>query len=108
MKKYLSSFIILLNLSCTKQERTLESVTMTYQMTQCADPWMNGNYYNDKENTLKQLLINNQIKVIDLHIVANDMGMTCKACTCIGPFKAVVEVPATQVTAMEAFKFTRQ
>ncbi len=108
MKNYLASFAILLQLACTKQEVPSSNVTMIYQMTQCADPWMNGNYFNDREGTLRQFLINNQIQIITLRIIENNMGMVCAACNCVGNFKAIVEVPNTQVAAMEAFKFTRQ
>jgi hypothetical protein len=107
MKNYICSFAFLLNLACTKQAAPSSNVTMIYQMTQCADPWMSGNYFNDKENTLRQFLISNQIQVISLSIVENNMGMVCAACNCLGNFKAIVEVPPTQVTAMENFKFTR-
>jgi hypothetical protein len=108
MKNYFASIAILLQLACTKQEVPASNVTMIYQMTQCADPWMTGNYFNDREGTLRQFLINNQIQVISLRIVENNMGMVCAACNCVGNFKAIVEVPSTQVSAMEAFKFTRQ
>ena len=108
MKNYMSALAILLHFACTKQEVPSSNVTMSYQMTQCADPWMTGNYFNDREGTLRQFLINNQIQVISLRIVENNMGMVCAACNCVGNFKAIVEVPNAQVAAMEAFKFTRQ
>jgi hypothetical protein len=108
MKNYLALLVILLNLSCTKQAAPSPNVTMIYQMTQCADPWMNGNYFNDREGTLRQFLINNQIEVITLRIVENNMGMVCAACNCVGNFKAIVEVPNAHVATMETFKFTRQ
>jgi hypothetical protein len=49
---------------------------------------MSGNYFNDKENTLRYFLINNQIQVISLSIVENNMRIVCAACTCLGNLRA--------------------
>jgi hypothetical protein len=108
MKNYLASLAILLSLSCMKQEVPSSNVIMIYQMTQCDDPWMTGNYFTDKEGTLRQFLINNRIQINTLRIIENNMGAACAACNCVGNFKAIVEVPSAHVSAMETFKFTRQ
>lgn len=94
--------------SC-KKEQAATTVTMTYQMSQCADPWMQeAGYFNNKTGVLKQFLVNRGISVNTLSITT-DCGnsATCLACTCAGCDKATAEVEATNVAAMEALGFRR-
>jgi hypothetical protein len=92
--------------SCT-QENT--NVVMTYQMTQCADPWMNAEFSQNKEATLKKFLIDKSIGVLKLTITSDcSKSAVCAACICQGCDFATVEVAEADVAKMEALKFKRQ
>ena len=94
--------------ACTK-EQAAATITMNYQMSQCADPWMReAGYSNNKTDVLKQFLVNRGISVGTLTITT-DCGnsATCAACTCAGCDKATVVVEETNVAAMEALGFRR-
>ncbi len=94
--------------SCQKEQATA-TITMTYQMSQCADPWMQeAGYFNNKTGVLKQFLVNKGITVSNVSI-ATDCGNSavCLACTCAGCDKATVEVAETDVAAMVVFGFKR-
>jgi hypothetical protein len=95
-------------LSCGEKEATA-TITMNYQMSQCADPWMkDAEYPNNKERVLKQFLLNKGISVSNLSITT-DCGnsATCLACTCAGCDKASAEVEEADLAAMEALGFKR-
>ena len=85
--------------SCGKQNT---AVVMTYQMTQCADPWMGTDFNKDKEGVLKKFLIGKNIQVLSISIKMNcDSAATCLACVCKGCDLATVEVPEEDVADME-------
>ena len=110
MKKLIIFSLVLAFFACEKATVNNNSVVMTYQMTQCADPWMtNANYSNDKEGTLKKFLIEKGIQVISLSI-KTDCGSSqvCAACVCLGCDNATVTVPEEDVADMEALKFKKQ
>jgi hypothetical protein len=110
MKKLIIFSLVLAFFACEKTTIDNNSVVMTYQMTQCADPWMtNANYSNDKEGTLKKFLIEKGVKVISLSI-KTDCGNSavCQACICQGCDNATVTVPQEDVADMEALKFKKQ
>jgi hypothetical protein len=110
MKKYqyIGALALLLNVACIKQQDPSFNVLMTYQMTQCSDPWMRNGFGNDKESELKNFLMHNQINVIYLNIIQNEQLTVCDACHCASNYTAIVKVPLEQVAAMEKFKFKRQ
>ena len=96
--------------ACKKEQAaTATTITMNYQMSQCADPWMQeAGYFNNKAGVLKQFLVNRGISVSTLSITT-DCGnsATCAACTCAGCDKATAAVEETHVAAMEALGFRR-
>ena len=110
MKKLIIFCLVLAFLACKKTTIDNNSAVMTYQMTQCADPWMtNANYANDKEGTLKKFLNEKGIQVISLTI-KTDCGnsQVCAACVCKGCDNTTVTVPEEDVADMEALKFKKQ
>jgi hypothetical protein len=109
MKKVLIFIFLLAFLSCKKTASPSTSVVMTYQMTQCGDPWMDANYTANKEATLKRFLQSKNVEVIGLKVELNcSQQATCQACICAGCDKATVEVPEDDVADMETLKFKRQ
>ena len=115
MKKIL--FLIALPLIfalCKKETTTLPasatSITMIYQMTQCADAWQNEpNYFNDKAATLKTYLKKQGITAIDVTVVQDcSNAAVCAACTCAGCDLATVKVNANDVAVMEKLKFVKK
>ena len=112
MKKILFLFALSLVFAFCKKETTTtpSQVTMTYQMTQCADAWQSdANYYQNKEATLKAYLEKQGIKVLELSVVQDcSQSVVCAACTCAGCDKATVKVNDTDVAAMEKLKFVKK
>ncbi len=111
MKKILVSMLFAaacLVWSCQK-EQAAATITMTYQMSQCADPWMQETgYLDNKTGVLKQFLVNRGISVSSLSITTNcGNGAVCAACTCAGCDKATAEVEEANLAAMEALGFRR-
>jgi hypothetical protein len=108
MKKII---IVLFCAFCFGQCKKESDVWMTYQMTQCADPWMDGNgdYFNNKEAVLKKYLENQGITVNSLAIdlICAD-AIACAACTCTSCYRASVLVPTESVAKMEALKFVKK
>lgn len=95
--------------SCKKEQAASSTVIMTYQMSQCADPWMQETgYLDNKTGVLKQFLVNRGISVSSLSITTNcGSSATCLACTCGGCDKATAEVEEVNVAAMIALGFKR-
>jgi hypothetical protein len=108
MKKVLIFIFMLAFLSC-KKSSTAPTVVMTYQISQCSDPWMDAGYNANKVATLKRFLEGKNIQVVSLKIEANcGQQAVCQACICAGCDKATVEVPEDDVADMEILKFKRQ
>ena len=103
----LSLLIVLCFTFCKKRS---SGVIMTYQATQCADPWMaDANFQNDKSGTIKRFLISKNIDVLSLNITSNSTdAVVCLACICKGSDKITVEVPEDDVADMEVLFFKRQ
>jgi hypothetical protein len=109
MKNLLIFISLLAFLSCEKAATPTTNVVMVYQMSQCADPWMDANYTANKELALKRFLQSKNIEVISLTVELNcSQQATCLACTCAGCDKATVEVPEDDVADMIALKFKRR
>lgn len=106
MKKLIIAILILTLFNAC--EKANEGIIMSYQMTQCADPWMGTDYSVNKEVTLEKFLTEKGIKVISLSITT-DCGTSsvCQACTCKGCDSAEVKVSADDVEKMEALKFVK-
>lgn len=106
MKKSLFFVLTLAFFAC---EKTANTVTMTYHMTQCGDPWMNADYTKDKEGTLKKFLIEKGVNVLNLKITTDcGAAAVCQACICKGCDTATVDVPEEDVADMEALKFVKK
>lgn len=77
------SLLILILAACTKSEVIKDRfITLSYQQTQCADPWNNS---VDDSITLKNVnehLKSNGIYVASLLIKQESMAEICTACTC--------------------------
>jgi hypothetical protein len=101
------SFVFLF---CKKETTTGNDIWMTYQMTQCDDPWQQeADYFSKKEATLKSFLEKKGITVLELKIVTDcSKSAVCAACSCAGCDNASVRVDAGSVTAMEKLKFTKK
>jgi hypothetical protein len=107
MKKALFFVLTPAFFACEKTENT---VTLTYHMTQCGDPWMmSADYAKDKEGTLKKFLAEKGVNVLTLKI-NTDCGTAavCLACICKGCDTATVDVPEDDVADMEALKFVKK
>jgi hypothetical protein len=107
MKKVLFFVLTLPFFAC---EKTANTVTMTYHMTQCGDPWMtSADYTKDKEGTLKKFLVEKGVNVLNLTI-KTDCGTAavCAACVCKGCDTATVDVPEDDVADMEALRFVKK
>jgi hypothetical protein len=109
MKKIVFFLVLSLVFVFCKKE-TSTDVLMTYQMTQCADPWQQeADYLNNKEATLKKYLEKQGVSVVKLSIVVDcTKSAVCAACTCQGCDFASVKVSAADVTAMEKLKFVKK
>ncbi len=109
MKKiiFLLSFSLCF-LFCKKE--TSSDIWMTYQMSQCNDPWQQeADYFNKKEATLKSYLEKQGVTVLELNIVTDcTKSAVCAACTCAGCDNASVRVDAASIAAMEKLKFTKK
>jgi hypothetical protein len=109
MKNLLIFMLMLTTFSCEKAATPTTNVVMIYQMSQCADPWMDANYTANKELALKRFLQSKNIEVISLTVELNcSQQATCLACICAGCDKATVEVPEADVADMEALRFKRR
>lgn len=101
-------FVLLVALfqSCTSSD---DSITMRYQMTQCADPWMvDDGYFSDKEGTLKWFLESKGVEVQSLKITENcPDAAVCTACICLGCDLAEVKVDAADEATLKALGFIR-
>ena len=108
--KQLAIFSLLMMLCFTFCKKQSSGVIMTYQATQCADPWMaDANFQSDKSGAIKRFLISKNIDVISLSIALNcDGAAVCLACNCKGCDKITVEVPEDDVADMEVLFFKRQ
>ncbi|MBK8698789.1 MAG: hypothetical protein IPN29_04320 [Saprospiraceae bacterium] len=109
MKKSIGlfAFALLFSLfSCGEEER----ISMTYRMTQCAEPWMEeGWYFDAKEVTLKSFLEKRGMEIFDLRITTDCLDInTCAACTCIGCDVADVKIDADDEESMKALGFVRK
>jgi hypothetical protein len=95
-------------LFCKKE--TNSDIWMTYQMTQCDDPWQQeADYFSKKEATLKSFLEKKGVTVLELKIVTDcTKSAVCAACSCAGCDNASVRVDAASVAAMEKLKFTKK
>jgi hypothetical protein len=106
--KYIIPFLVfLIYVGCKEKE---EDTLMTYNISQCADPWINADYYKNKEAALRTFLESKSIKVISLSIALDQTcasGVTCAACTCPSCYIASVLVPFADITKMEALKFKK-
>ena len=107
--KQLAIFSLLMMLCFTFCKKQSSGVIMTYQATQCADPWMaDAGFQNDKTGTIKRFLISKNIDVISLSITSNCNGAAvCAACTCKGCDKITAEVPEDDVVDMQTLGFKR-
>lgn len=109
MKNLLTLIFLFAFLSCKKTTTPTTTVVMTYQISQCGDPWMDANYTANKELTLKRFLQSKNIDVISLKIELDcSQQAFCLACTCAGCDKATVEVTENNVVAMENLRFKRR
>lgn len=99
-------FLLFIFFACSKSE---EIITMKYQMTQCADPWMqDAAYFNNKEATLIKYLNDRGVQVKELRISENCAdAMVCSACICIGCDLATVKINAEDEAALAALGFSR-
>ena len=102
---YIFALLILAFNACTSDDL----ITMEYQMTQCADPWMaDDGYFSDKEGTLKIFLQNKGVAVESLSITENcPDAAVCNACICMGCDLAVVKVNADDEALLKELGFTR-
>ncbi len=101
--------LMLASFACKKAATPTAAVVMTYQISQCGDPWMDTNYAANKELTLKRFLQSKNIDVVSLKIELNcNEQAACLACICAGCDKATVEVAEADVADMEALRFKRQ
>lgn len=109
MRVLLSILIAFSFLAC---EKSKDTVSMSYSMTQCADPWHNDDFFNgDKEKALKSYLEKQGIEVNSLKIVKDEECaklIHCAACTCASCLVATVEVSEDDVAAMEKLKFIKK
>lgn len=105
MKKVLIAAIgIFLFLSCHKTQQT---VTMSYKMTQCSDPWVNEAYYQNKENAIRSFLEMKGVNVIHLKITTNidSNEVNCQACTCLSNDTVTVEIHGEDIVELKALHF---
>lgn len=104
--------VILFVFSLLACEKSDDTITMSYSMTQCADPWHDDNFFNgDKEKALKNYLEKQDIEVKSLSIKIDEACaklIHCAACQCESCIVATVEVDADDVAAMEKLKFKKQ
>lgn len=109
MRVILSILFVFSLLACKKSNDT---VTMSYSMTQCADPWHDDDFFKgDKEKALKNYLEKQGIEVNSLSIKTDEACaklIHCAACQCESCLVATVEVGADDVAAMEKLKFKKQ
>jgi hypothetical protein len=84
-------------------------ITMQYQMTQCADPWMaDDGYFSDKEGTLKWFLEKKGVGVESLSITENcPDAAVCNACVCAGCDLAVVKIKEEDEAILKELGFKR-
>ena len=102
---YIFAMLILTFNACTSDDL----ITMEYQMTQCADPWMTDTYFSsDKEATLTQFLEEKGVEVISLKITVDCSDMAvCAACICEGCDHATVKVKAEHEQILKDLGFTK-
>lgn len=110
MKKILFLLAFPLIFTFCKKEITNNptGVEMTYQMTQCADPWQDdANYFKDKEGTLKTYLAKQGVTVLKLSIVEDCVlqSAACTACMCAGCDRATVSVNGIDIAVMKKLMF---
>ena len=84
-------------------------ITMRYQMTQCADPWMtDGDYFDAKEATLLAFLKEKGIDPVSVKVITNcPDAAVCTACICLGCDLAEVKIDAADEAALKALGFIR-
>lgn len=104
----LLTFVLLVALfqSCSTSD---DYLTMRYQMTQCADPWMaDDGYFSDKEATLMAFLNEKGIDPVSLKITTNcPDAAVCTACICLGCDLAEVKIDAADEAALKELGFIR-
>lgn len=84
-------------------------ITMEYQMTQCADPWMaDDGYFSDKEGTLRFFLGKKGVDVKSLSVTENcPDAAVCTACICPGCDLATVKINAEDEAILKELGFRR-
>ena len=84
----LIGFGLFLNMACQgpdgKLEWSEESETkwMSYQETQCADPWANNSAQQDKAQAVKEYMEKQGVAVLDISFTRVNDGIVCMACIC--------------------------
>lgn len=84
----LIGFGLFLNIACQGPDGKLEwpeeaqTKWLSYQETQCADPWGYGNSNQDKVQYIKEYLQKQGITVLDISLNKVNDGAMCMACTC--------------------------
>lgn len=109
MKSFRFLFYVLLAAIVYSCSTADDFITMRYQMTQCADPWMvDGGYFSDKEGTLKSFLENKGVEVESLRITENcSDSAACNACICLGCDLAEVKINAEDEAILKELGFIR-
>ena len=104
----LLSFVLLVALfqACSSSD---DYITMRYQMTQCADPWMvDTNYFNAKEATLLAFLKEKGIDPVSVKVTTNcPDAEVCAACICLGCDLAEVKIDAADEAVLKELGFIR-
>ncbi len=77
-------FLFLVIFSCSKKEPIgkHEYVELSYQQTQCSDPWRNGSSDSATLQNLAKYLADQQLYVASMNIKVTSTGFFCEACIC--------------------------
>jgi hypothetical protein len=84
----LIGFGLFLNVACQGPDGKLEwpddseTKWLSYQETQCANPWGYGNSNQDKVQYIKDYLEKQGVKVKSITLTKENDGAMCMACTC--------------------------
>lgn len=77
------SLLILILTACTKNEVIKDRfITLSYQQTQCADPWINSVEDSTTLKNISEYVKSNGIYVASLLIKQESTAEICTACTC--------------------------
>lgn len=106
MKKSIALIIVLLIITVSSCEKLVDTSWVSYNETNCNDPWGNSDVENQKKiDNIEKYFKNKKIKIFKTEILHDGIADPCDACDCKSGIRIKCKIKSKDKAKMIAVNF---